>query len=116
MFKPLLFLALALFADAAEPDVAKISEAMGHIIGKNLDTLGLDFDLDAIVKGLKEESEGKVSPLNEEECVEAIAILQEEKMNTTTSNELETVDALSNGDLIQDENHTIPATDPSKYR
>lgn len=114
MFKALLLLALSL--SAAENDVAKISEAMGHIIGKNLDTLGLDFDLEAIVKGLKEESEGKASPLNEEECVEAIANLQEEKMGKAVDQELETADALSNGDQIQDENHTIPAADSTKYR
>ncbi len=116
MFKQLILVALALVGYTKEPDVAQISEAMGHIIGKNLETLGLDFDLEAIVKGLKEESEGKASPLNEEECVEAIAHLQEEKMGDAVDQELQTVDALSNGDQIQDENHTLPAADSPKYR
>jgi hypothetical protein len=110
-------LCLASTAFSAPLDITQISEAMGHIIGKNLDQLGLDFDLDAIVKGLKEESEGKTSPLNDEECVQAIATLQEEKISTTNENELERADTLSNGDQInEDENHPLPATDSAKYR
>ena len=111
------FLLISLSAFSTEFDVAKVSEAMGHIIGKNLETLGLDFDLDAIVKGLKEESEGKMSPLNEDECVQAIAHLQEEKISSISENELQKADEISNGDQIQnDEDHSLPATDPSKYR
>lgn len=116
MFKAL-FLSLALTGFSAELDVAKVSEAMGHIIGKNLQSLGLDLDLEAIVKGLKEESEGKTSPLNEDECVQAIAVLQEEKISTLSEGELEYVDAISNGDQIKDdEHHPFPASDSSKHR
>lgn len=96
----LILVCLAATAYCESPDVAKISEAMGHIIGKNLEQLGVDFDLEAIVKGLKEESEGKSSPLNEDECVQAIATLQEEKVASTVENELEQADAISNGDQI----------------
>jgi len=99
----------------AEPDLVTVSEAMGHMIGKNLEALGLDFDLDAIVRGLKEESEGKGSPLNEDECVQAIANLQEEKMAATTEENLEQVDSISNGDQI-DEDHPFPTADSAKYR
>lgn len=116
VLRTLLF-ALPLLLSAEELDVAKVSEAMGHMIGKNLEELGLDFDLDAIVKGLREESEGISSPLNEDECVQAIAVLQEEKMQGTAEQELEQVDALSNGDQIKDnEDHPFPAADPSKHR
>lgn len=98
-----------------ELNVDKISEAMGHMIWKNLDTLGLDFDLDAIVRGLKEESEGKISPLNEDECVQAIATLQEKKINAITEQDLEQADAISNGDII-DENPPFPTSDSAKHR
>ncbi len=116
MFKILLFLMVPFMGHTSDLDIAKISEAMGHIIGKNLQELGIDLDLDAIVKGLKEESQGKTSPLNDEECVQAIANMQEEKITETTEQELEKVDSLSNGDQIPDENHSLPATDPAKYR
>lgn len=117
MLKTMLLLSLCLRGFCEDLDVAKVSEAMGHIIGKNLQSLGLDFDLDAIVKGLKEESEGKSSPLNDDECVQAIATLQEEKITTTTDQELQQADAVSNGDQIQDhEDHSFPASDSAKYR
>lgn len=115
MLKTPLFLCLTLALFGEEPDVGKISEAMGHIIGKNLESLGLDFDLDAIVKGLKEESQGKASPLNEDECVQAIAQLQEEKITTLSEDELKQADSVSNGDQL-DEDHPIPAADSPKYR
>lgn len=106
---------LPLIGFAQELDVAKVSEAMGHLIGKNLESLGLDLDLEAIVKGLKEEAQGKSSPLNEDECVQAIAILQEEKMIQTSERELQKADALSNGDQI-DESGPISAPDSAKHR
>ncbi len=59
-------------------EIAKISEAMGHLIGKNLKELGLPLDLDALVKGVNEGSLGKESPLTEEECIEALSNLQAE--------------------------------------
>lgn len=59
-------------------DVSKISEAMGHLIGKNLQALGLSLDIDALVRGMQQAAEGKESPLSEEECVQALSALQEE--------------------------------------
>ena len=76
-----LFAALVAHADDSEHDVAKISEAMGHLIGKNLQALGLELDVQAIVKGIKDASEGKHPPMNEDECVQAIATLQEESFS-----------------------------------
>ncbi len=114
MFKYLLL--LVPFLSFAE-DIAKISEAVGHLIGKNLESLGLDFDLNAIVKGLKEESEGRDSPMNEDECMQAIATLQEEKMESCAETELKSADTLSNGhQLIEDENHSFPTSDSAEYR
>ncbi|MGB7978663.1 MAG: FKBP-type peptidyl-prolyl cis-trans isomerase N-terminal domain-containing protein [Chlamydiales bacterium] len=119
MFKTILICTIPFFGFGEEPDVAKVSEAMGHMIRQNLDLLGLDFDIDAIVKGLREESEGKSSPLNEDECVQAIAALQEEKMTAAAEQELNQADAVSNGEQIndaEDENCPFPATDSAKHR
>jgi peptidylprolyl isomerase len=113
----MVLLSFSLSAFSEELDVAKVSEAMGHLIGKNLEALGLELDFDAIVKGLKEEQQGINSPLNEDECVQAIAHLQEEKMSSVTEQEFEKVDAVSNGDQVQEnEDYPIPAADSAKYR
>lgn len=117
MLKTILILSLPLVLMSKEIDVVKVSEAMGHIIGKNLDALGLDFDLEAIVKGLKEESEGKTSPMNDDECVQAIGVLQDEKMASILEEEFEQVDAISNGDQIKDdEDYPFSTTDTAKHR
>lgn len=58
-------------------DVAKISEAFGHLIGKNLDSMGFKFDIALIVKGLQDASQGKDSPMSESECIQAISAIQE---------------------------------------
>lgn len=115
MLKIVLISCLPFVGFAEELDVTKVSEAMGHMIGKNLESLGLDFNIDAIVKGMKEEAEGKNSPMNDDECVQAIAELQEEKMNTSSEQTLERADSISNGDQIN-ENHPLPTTNSAKYR
>lgn len=60
-----------------EIDISKVSEAFGHLIGKNIDTLGIKFDLTSVIKGLKDSADGKTSPMSEVECVQAISAAQE---------------------------------------
>lgn len=69
----------SLFASEKE-EIAKISEAMGHLIGKNLKELGLPLDIDALMKGVNAATLGKESPLSEEECIEALSNLQDESL------------------------------------
>lgn len=57
--------------------LAKISEAFGHIIGKNIETIGVQLDIARVVKGLQDASQGKNSPMSETECVQAISKVQE---------------------------------------
>lgn len=73
-----LFLLTAIACSAEEPDVVKISESMGHLIGKNLQSIGVD--LEAVIQGLHDAAAGKQPPLSEEECVEAVAALQREDL------------------------------------
>jgi peptidylprolyl isomerase len=115
MLKTILFSLIPFTGYVNELDVAKISEAMGHIIGKNLQELGVDLDIDAIVKGLKEEAEGKSSPLNDEECVQAIAELQDKTLAQASEQILEQADSLSNGDQVH-EDPPFSAPDTPKYR
>lgn len=58
-------------------EIQKISEAFGHLMGKNLETIGVHFDLAAVVKGLQDAAAGKDSPMTELECIEAITEAQE---------------------------------------
>jgi len=60
-----------------EIDIAKVSEAFGHLIGKNIDTLGVDFDIKYVIKGLQDSIKGDAAPMSEVECVQAISTAQE---------------------------------------
>lgn len=60
-------------------DIASISESFGHLIGKNLDSLGFKFDMDKIIKGIQDSMLGKEPPMSESECIQAISQDQEKK-------------------------------------
>jgi peptidylprolyl isomerase len=85
----LLVLISPLFCDEEKnTDVAKLSEAMGHLIGKNLQSIGLPIDINALVRGMKDGCEGKEPPLSEDECVQALAALQEETLSLQSEKNL----------------------------
>lgn len=58
-------------------DVSKISESFGHLIGKNIETIGFQLDIAKVIKGLQDEAAGKASPMSEVECFQAISTVQE---------------------------------------
>jgi peptidylprolyl isomerase len=59
-------------------DLDLISEAMGHLIAKNFKNPAFTFNLDKMIAGMKDELEGKPSPLTDEECQTTIALIQEQ--------------------------------------
>ena len=69
---------LSLFAKDEKADFSKVSEALGHMISKNMKTLGLDLNMDLVIKGLKDATSGKESPMTEAECSQAITVAIEE--------------------------------------
>ena len=84
-------------------DVAKISEAFGHLIGKDIESMGFKFDIAQIIKGLEDASKGKTSPMTEVECVQAISAIQEvifkqkSKENLKLADEFLVANALKQG-------------------
>lgn len=64
-------------AQVANPaDINKISEAFGHVISKNLENIGVKFDMTQVIKGLQDAVAGKEAPMSEMECIQAIASAQ----------------------------------------
>lgn len=57
-------------------DMTKISEAFGHFIGRNLNAPGLKFDLESIIKGMREGAAGKPAPMTDQEYESAMTKLQ----------------------------------------
>ena len=75
-------------ADSANCDVKRISETFGHLIGRNLDTPGLTFDLESVIAGLRAASEGRDAPMTEKEYEEAMNLIQEQTFNSLAGDNL----------------------------
>ncbi len=71
-----------------EIDMKKLSEAFGNFIGRNLKSPGLSFDLEGIVKGIREGAAGQPSPLTEKEYEEMMAAVQEKAFKEMSSSNL----------------------------
>lgn len=71
------------------PDIAKLSEAFGHMIGKNLLDSGAPLDIAKVIQGLRDSSEGKSSPLSENECIAALSEMQEESFKNQSQENLQ---------------------------
>lgn len=69
-------------------DVAKVSEAFGHLLGKNLESMGMKFDIAKVIQGLKDSYDGKAAPMSEVECIQAITAAQEVVFKETASENL----------------------------
>lgn len=85
-----------------EVQIAKISEAFGHLIAKNMESLGLDFNIDQVVKGLKDSASGKNPPMSEMECVEAISSIQEKNFKQQATNNLAAADEFMKANAEKD--------------
>ncbi len=76
-----IIICFSLFASKSEKemDIEKVSESIGFLIGKHLEGLGVSLDSNEIAKGIESAYTGKTSPLSEEECYQAISLIQESK-------------------------------------
>jgi len=83
-----LFCSVSLVADEETADLAKLSEAMGHLIGKNLHSSGIPIDVDALVRGMKKGCNEEGCSLSEDECLQAIADLQEKALSIESEKNL----------------------------
>jgi len=61
----------------SEIDIGKVSKAFGHLIGKNLQSLGVEFDVKDMVQGISDGIAGKLSQMDEAECMEAVSTVRE---------------------------------------
>jgi len=58
--------------DLKADQIALISEAFGHMLAQHIRTLGINFDVAQLVKGLQDAHQGKASPMDEMKCIEAL--------------------------------------------
>lgn len=53
--------------DITPEDIKNASEAFGHFIGRNLNTPAIQFDIDRIIKGMREGMAGKPAPMSDKD-------------------------------------------------
>lgn len=73
-------------------DVVKLSKAFGHLIGSNLETPGITFDLEGIIEGMRDAAAGNAAPMTEQEYEEAMTALQESAFNELAETNLKEAD------------------------
>jgi len=64
-----------------DAEIERISEAFGHMIGRNLDNPGFSFTLESVVQGIRDGASGKESPMTEEEYERTLSLIQENVFN-----------------------------------
>jgi peptidylprolyl isomerase len=89
--------------DKEAEKISLISEAFGHLIAKHIVSLGVNFDMASIIKGLQDAGEGKSSPMPEKECIEAIAKTREAAFKELAQNNLQKADAFMQDNLNKSE-------------
>lgn len=58
-------------------EILKLSEAFGHFIGRNLNNPGIQFDLESIIRGMRNGVAGNPAPMTDQEYEKMMAKLQE---------------------------------------
>lgn len=76
-----------------EVDYKRLSETLGHLIVRQLSQTGFAFNFDQVIQGIKDEMEGKSSPMSEEEYEQSICSLQEQHFLQTAEKNLAAADA-----------------------
>lgn len=79
--------------EGTDVDINKVSEALGNFIGRNLNSPGIHFDLENIIKGIREGAAGKPSPMNDQEYETTMAQLQQQAVVAVSSKNLDAANA-----------------------
>ncbi|MBN4067232.1 FKBP-type peptidyl-prolyl cis-trans isomerase [Simkania negevensis] len=74
--------------DISQAEIKKISEAFGHLLGRNLSTPAFSFDLESMIKGIRNAVSGKEPPMSDEEYGYALATIQESVLDEVAQTNL----------------------------
>ncbi len=80
-----------------------ISEAFGHFIGRNLNSPGVNFDLDSIIKGIRKGAAGEAAPMSDQDYEQAMTKLQERAFETMASENLDTANKFMEKNIDNEE-------------
>lgn len=94
-------------------DIVLISEAFGHFIGKNLNSPGVSFDLEAMIKGIREGAAGKQAPMSDKDYEAAMKKLQERAFEKLSSENLKAANEFMKSNI---QNKDVIEIEPGKLQ
>lgn len=94
-------------------DMKKLSEAFGHFIGRNLKSPGVTFDMDSIIKGMRDGAEGKPAPMTDQEYETMMLKVQEIAFTKLADDNMKAADAFMAKNA---QDSTIKAIVPGKLQ
>jgi len=99
-------LAMCALCNAADTDNTKLSETFGHLICRSIDNPIINFDLESIIKGMRDSAAGSTAPMTEEQFEEVIATLQDESFQQLADSNLKQAESFlttnrSNDNIVE---------------
>lgn len=74
--------------EISKEELTKASGAFGHFIGRNLKTPAIQFDIDAIVQGIRDGAAGKPAPMSDKDYEKLMSKVQEHALQTLSTQNL----------------------------
>jgi len=75
------------------PEIKKLSQALGNIMGKSLMSPTNQFDVESIIQGIRDGAAGKPSPMTDQEYEQAMAKLQQDAIAAISQKNLDAANA-----------------------
>lgn len=96
-------------------EVSRVSEAFGHLIGRNLESPGIKFNLECIIKGMRDAVAGKEPPMTEEEYEDIMTLIQETAFNELAATNLRDAESFMK-EIAHEENIKVLEEGKLQYR
>ncbi len=95
-------------------DIKVISEAFGHLVAKQLSSIGIEFDWESLIKGLNAAFDGKEPPIDEAACIQALTAIQEKNFQKQAEANLTQAEAFMKETALNPETKEIPTAQQTK--
>lgn len=83
-------------SDFSQEEIQRLSEAFGNFIGRNLKTPAVQFDLESMIRGIRNGAAGKPSPMTDQEYEQAMARLQQVAFKRLSEENLQAANTFMN--------------------
>lgn len=94
-------------------ELKNLSKAFGHFIGRNLKNPGFHFDLESVIKGMRDGAEGKPAPMSDKEYEQLLQTYQAKAIMALSEENLRKATDFLAGNKLKE---TVIEIEPSKLQ